>query len=47
MLELSSRKVDQIAIAHFDGATGDPLGFDTIGVRDRESGNAAACVIRD
>ena len=31
---------------HFDGETGDPLGYDTIGVLDRDGGNAAACSIQ-
>ena len=38
---------DQIAIAHFDGATGDPLGFETIVILDRNGGTAAECRIRE
>lgn len=34
------------AVQHFDGATADPLGYDTIGILDRDGGNAAACAVR-
>ncbi len=34
-----------IATAHFDGATGADLGYDTIGILDKDGGHAAACTI--
>jgi hypothetical protein len=34
----------QLATAHFDG-TGKDLGYDTIGVLDKDGGNAAACSV--
>jgi hypothetical protein len=34
------------ARVHFDGATGEDLGYETIGILDREGGNAAACTVQ-
>lgn len=34
-----------IAFMHFDGATGDDLGYDTIGILDREGDNLTACTV--
>jgi hypothetical protein len=33
------------ASVHFDGATGDDLGYETIGILDMDGGNAAACSV--
>ena len=35
---------EQLAVAHFDG-DGEDLGYATIGVLDRDGGNAAACSV--
>lgn len=36
---------ETFARAHFDGATGDDLGYRTIGIKDMDGGNAAACTV--
>jgi hypothetical protein len=36
---------DMIARAHFDGATGHDLGYETIGVLNKDGGHAAACSV--
>ena len=36
---------EAVAGMHFDGDTGADLGFTTVGVRDREGENAAACTV--
>jgi hypothetical protein len=33
------------ARVHFDGETGEDLGYQTIGILDREGGNAAECAV--
>jgi hypothetical protein len=38
---------EQIALVHFDGATGELLGFEEISVLDRNGDENAYCVIRD
>ena len=47
MEERSAVICDQIAIAHFDGATGEPLGFETILVLDRDGDLEATCTIHE
>jgi hypothetical protein len=37
---------DQVALAHFDGATGNDLGYHTVGILDMDGGNVAACTVR-
>lgn len=37
---------EMLARAHFDGATGDDLGYGAIGVLDVDGGNAAACTVQ-
>ena len=34
-----------IARVHFDGDTGEDLGYETVGILDRDGGNAAACSV--
>jgi hypothetical protein len=36
---------DMFATAHFDGVTGDDLGYETIGILDKDGGHAAACSV--
>jgi len=36
---------DLFAAVHFDGDTGDDLGYQTIGIKDMDGGNAAACTV--
>jgi len=47
MEERSAVICDQVAIAHFDGASGEPLGFDTITILDRDDDEDATCVISE
>lgn len=37
---------DQIARAHYDSETGKDLGYEIIGILDKDGGNAAACYTR-
>jgi hypothetical protein len=34
-----------IATVHFDSATGDDLGYQTVGILDKNGGHAAACSV--
>jgi hypothetical protein len=36
---------ETIARVHFDGETGEDLGYETVGILDRDGGNAAACSV--
>lgn len=36
---------EAVARAHFDGATGDDLGYQTVGILDMNGGYAAACSV--
>lgn len=36
---------EMLATAHFDGATGDPLGYEYVGILDMNGGNLAACTV--
>lgn len=36
---------DMIARAHFDGVTGDPLGYEFVGIKDQQGANLAACSV--
>jgi len=33
------------ATVHYDGATGDDLGYETVGILDMNGGNLAACTV--
>jgi hypothetical protein len=37
---------EMLAQAHFDGATGNDRGYETIGILDKDGGHAAACSVR-
>ena len=45
MQERASVICEVVSRVHFDGATGDDLGFETVRVLDRLGGEAAACTV--